>query len=194
MNRWCVYKHTNRKDGKAYIGMCRWPNYQNRWSNGNGYKQAPRFWPEIEKAGWDAFEHAILFYDLDLKEANRLEQEMIAKYKTNDPEHGYNVTAGGAGFSGVHHTAEARERISMKLKAYEKTELHRKHLSECKSGAKHPRSKKVYQLTKDGTLVKVWDYMQQASDKLGITKTNISACCLGKRPSAGGYKWTYERG
>lgn len=191
MIRLCVYKHTNKADGKSYIGRCRWPRYQDRWANGNGYKGSPRFWPEIEKAGWEAFDHEILFYDLDLEEANRLEQEMIEKYKTNEPEHGYNVTAGGIGFTGAHHTTDTRRRISEKLKCYEKTESHRKHLSESKTGAKHPSAKKVYQLTKDGALIREWDCMQQASNTLGISKPNISACCLGKRPSAGGYKWTY---
>lgn len=193
MSRWCVYKHTNRLDGKAYIGRCRWPNYQERWANGNGYRNAPRFWPEIERNGWDTFSHAILFCDLDVNEANRIEQEMIAKYKTNDPEHGYNVCAGGQGFTGAHHSEDTRKRISEKLKKYEKTEQHRKHISESKSGVKHHAAKRVYQMTKSGELIKVWDYMQQACDALKISKPNVSACCLGKRPSAGGYKWTYER-
>lgn len=192
--KWCVYKHTNRMNGKVYIGRCRWPNYQARWANGNGYRNAPRFWPEIEKNGWCGFNHAILFYDLSLDEANIKEREMIEKYRTNDPEYGYNICSGGAGFTGGHHSADTRERIAKKLKEYEITEEHRRHLSESKIGVDHPRAKRVYQLTKDGELVKEWDYMQQACEALGIRKENVSACCRGLRPSAGGYKWTYVRG
>lgn len=191
---WCVYKHTNRQDGKVYIGRCRWPNYQDRWKNGYGYKNAPVFWPEIEKYGWSAFDHEILASDLTFDDANRLEQEMITKYMANDPEHGYNVCAGGIGFTGCHHSAETRERISKKLKDYKITDEHRKHLSESKTGTKHPLAKRVRQLMKDGTFVKEWGCITDACRELGIQKENVSACCRGKIPSAGGYKWEFGRG
>ena len=194
MNKWCIYKHTNRINGKAYIGRCRWPNYQLRWNNGKGYIGCPRFWEAIEEYGWDAFDHQILYCDLSFDESNQLEQEMIAKYKTNDSEYGYNVSCGGqAFFKGLHHTEDSKERISEKLKCYEKTEIHRKHLSESKSGVKHPGAKRVIQMTKEGRTIRIWDYMNQASKMLGISKANISSCCLGNRKTAGGYKWTYER-
>lgn len=191
---WCVYKHTNRRSGKVYIGRCLWPCYQDRWKNGYGYRSAPAFWPEIEKYGWDAFDHEILASDLTLNEANRIEKEMISQHRSNDPVYGYNVCAGGTGFTGGHHSADTRRRISKKLREYEITEEHRRHLSESKTGIKHPLAKRVYQLTKDGKLIRSWDYMQQACDELGIRKENVSACCRGLRPSAGGYKWTYVWG
>ena len=194
MKKWCVYKHTNKNDGKSYIGRCRWPNYSQRWGNGNGYKESRRFWEAIESNGWDSFYHEILFDNLDFEESNRLEKEMIAKYKTNDPAYGYNISNGGIEFfKGQHHTEETKKRISEKLKTYEMTEEHKKHLSESKTGIKHHLAKKVFQFTKSGDFIKEWDYMKQACEELGISKSNISSCCLGRRPSAGGYKWTYER-
>lgn len=189
-----MYKHTNRNNGKVYIGRCVWPNYPARWKNGYGYRSAPALWPEIEKFGWDSFDHEILASDLTLDDANRIEQEMIERYRSNNPEHGYNVCTGGTGFTGGHHSEETRRRISEKLMQYEITEEHRKHLSESKTGMKHPLAKRVYQLTMEGKLIKSWDYMQQACDALGIRKENVSACCRGLRPSAGGYKWTYVWG
>ena len=191
---WCVYKHTNKHDGKSYIGRCRYPNVNKRWHNGKGYIGCSRFLDAIKKNGWDSFNHEILFCNLSFDESVRLEKEMIAKYKTNDPDHGYNVSIGGiAFFKGLHHTADTKRRISENLKRYEMTESHHKHLSESKKGAKHHLAKRVYQFTKDGTLVKEWDYMQKASEELGINKANISSCCLGNRKTAGGYIWTYER-
>lgn len=34
--------------------------------------------------------------------------------------------------------------------------------------------------------------MQEAADQYHITRRNINACCLGKRPTAGGYHWKYK--
>ena len=190
---WCVYKHTNKATGKVYVGRCRWPNYKKRWNNGNGYKNAMLFWPEIEKYGWNGFTHEILYSALDLAEANRLERETIRLLKANDPEYGYNICDGGTGFS-AHHSQATRDQISASMSKYEKTALHRRHLSESMLGTKHPRAKRVCQLTKEGRLIKVWDYMNEACTALNLQKSNVSACCRGKRPSAGGYKWVYERG
>lgn len=192
--RWCVYKHTNKANGKAYVGRCRWPNYHDRWANGNGYKNAPVFWPAIVETGWDGFSHEILASDLSLEESNRIEMQMIAKFRTDDPAFGYNVSHGGAAsFKGLHHTDDAKRRIAERLKAYEMTEEHRRHLSESKFGIKHPRAKKVWQLTKDGRFIKEWGCMMDACRALGIQKANVSACCRGKVPSAGGYKWEFGR-
>lgn len=191
---WCVYKHTNKHNGKSYIGRCRYPDVNKRWNHGKGYAGCPRFWDAINAEGWDSFTHDILFADLTLDDANRLEQEMISRYMTNDPDHGYNASTGGASsFAGLHHSENSKKRISEKLKRYEMTEIHHKHLSESKQGVKHHLAKRVYQLTKDGVFIRAWDYMKQASDTLGINNANISSCCLGNRKTAGGYIWTYER-
>lgn len=53
------------------------------------------------------------------------------------------------------------------------------------------KSKPVYQYTLDGELVKVWKSTLECG-KNGFIQTNISACCLGKRKTANGYRWTYE--
>ena len=61
---WCVYKHTNKTNGKVYIGKtCRKPEY--RWNEGKGYIYQRHFWNAINKYGWDNFEHEILIKDLD---------------------------------------------------------------------------------------------------------------------------------
>ena len=194
MKTFCVYRHRSKIDGKSYIGKCEYPNYRKRWNNGKGYKDTHRFWEAIEKEGWASFEHEILFINLSCEQALLLEQQMIEKYKTADPEYGYNISHGGSAFfKGLHHSEESKKRISKKLKLYKTTNQHRAHLSESKSGVKHHYAKQVYQLSIDGRLIKTWDYMSQASNTLKINKANISSCCLGNRKTAGGYKWTYER-
>lgn len=57
-----------------------------------------------------------------------------------------------------------------------------------------PNSIKVLQLTLDNKEVKVWNSITEASINIEINHRNISACCLGKRPTAGKYKWKYLKG
>ena len=47
----------------------------------------------------------------------------------------------------------------------------------------------VKQLNKDGTLIKVWRSIKDASIALDIDAPDISNASRGKRLSAGGYKW-----
>lgn len=75
---------------------------------------------------------------------------------------------------GKHHTDEVKRKIS-----------------DAHKGEKHHSAKKVIQYTKDGKFIKIWDYIKQASDELGVNPNNISSCCRGKRKSAGGFMWRY---
>ena len=38
----------------------------------------------------------------------------------------------------------------------------------------HPRARKVAQYSLDGTLLRVWDYIKQAEEELGVAKTKVS--------------------
>lgn len=53
-------------------------------------------------------------------------------------------------------------------------------------------SKPLYQYTDDWELVKKWKNTKEACEALGVNMQNISACCLGKRKSHKGYRWSYE--
>ena len=50
-------------------------------------------------------------------------------------------------------------------------------------------SQKVIQLDLDDNILNVFKSMRQAERETEIDATSISACCNGKRKSAGGYKW-----
>lgn len=51
--------------------------------------------------------------------------------------------------------------------------------------------RKVYQYTKDGQLVKEWDSIIEAANKLGLNSPNIIACCNNRQKTCGGYGWKY---
>jgi len=57
-----------------------------------------------------------------------------------------------------------------------------------------PNSTKVLQLTINNKEIKIWNSIIEASKELKINHRNISACCLGKRNSAGKYKWKHVKG
>ena len=54
--------------------------------------------------------------------------------------------------------------------------------------------KKVYQYTKDKTLIKIWDSLMQIKRYLGYDIGGISSCCRGEkyRKTYKGYIWSYE--
>lgn len=98
MNSYKIYCHTNKINGKKYIGQTK-QTLQARWGkNGLEYiRKQPNshFSLAILKYGWDNFNHEVLYTNLTKEEANQKEQELIAKYNTQHPKYGYNITAGG---------------------------------------------------------------------------------------------------
>lgn len=90
-NTYCVYMHKNKINGKIYVGQTIYgdnPNF--RWKNGKGYKGNNNFWNDLQKYGWDNFEHCIIQNNLSLKEANELEKLKIAEFNAKDLKYGYN--------------------------------------------------------------------------------------------------------
>lgn len=110
---WCVYMHTNKINGKKYIGLTSQHPPEKRWKkNGSGYR-CGYFKNAINKYGWENFEHTILEDDIpSLKEANRLEHFYVEKYNTKIPN-GYNLTDGGDGTKGIKPSDDFKKRQSI---------------------------------------------------------------------------------
>ena len=53
------------------------------------------------------------------------------------------------------------------------------------------QSKKVYQYTLDGELVKIWNSTRECREE-GYSQGHVAACCRGERKQHKGYKWSYE--
>lgn len=93
MKTYIVYQHTSPSQ-KRYIGITS-QEPQKRWKNGLGYCNNPLFYNAIKKYGWDSFIHEILYSGLTEEEACRIEEQLIAQYKSYDKQYGYNVALGG---------------------------------------------------------------------------------------------------
>ena len=95
---WIIYKHTNKSNGKIYIGQtCQKIN--DRWQSGKGYSRSRLFYNAIKKYGWDGFDHEIIEEGIKtIQEANEKEAFYIKKYKSYarlKDSWGYNMTPGG---------------------------------------------------------------------------------------------------
>lgn len=105
-----VYMHTNKVNGKKYIGItCR--TLKQRWLQGSGYKHG-KFKFAVDKYGWDGFVHEIIAENLNREDAMRMEIELIEQHKTRERQHGYNVHFGGNIRKGHSHSPETRKKIS----------------------------------------------------------------------------------
>lgn len=62
-------------------------------------------------------------------------------------------------------------------------------------------SKRVCQISLDGELIKIWDSATEASNELGVSSSQLSTVCHGKKrrkggdvaKTAGGYVWVFEK-
>lgn len=93
--KYIVYKHTNKINGKVYIGITHYSNPNKRWCGGHGYNHSILFNRAIVKYGWDSFTHEILYTGLSKEEACNLERSLIEEYKKRGIS--YNIAKGGEG-------------------------------------------------------------------------------------------------
>lgn len=115
MNDYIIYMHSS-PNNKIYIGITHLKPEHRYGKNGNGYRNCTIFWRAIQKYGWDNFQHIILAENLSKEWACKLEQDLIWKYRANNPKYGYNNSAGGeSGSFGHNMSDESRQKISQAL-------------------------------------------------------------------------------
>lgn len=93
--KWMVYCHTNKLNGKKYIGITSEKYPSHRFHRGEGYKSCTVFYRAIKKYGWDSFETEILFRDLSKDDAFQMEYNLVKAFGTRNPKLGYNMIDGG---------------------------------------------------------------------------------------------------
>lgn len=112
-NKYIVYRHTC-PNGKIYIGITGTAFETRCGSNGINYKKNTLFFRAIQKYGWDNIKHEILFDGLTKAQAEQKEIELIAQYKSNNADFGYNISSGGeSGNAGVVVSEETRNKMSI---------------------------------------------------------------------------------
>ena len=217
-----IYCIENVDTKKKYIGQSkdihkRWSNHKytlNANIHDNDYLQ--KAW---NKYGEDKF----IFYVLEeciVGQLNEKEIYYIDYFQSFNRQYGYNLRGGGGQLTGMtlelkerfigannpmygkRHTEEAKQRIGNATKAaYERSggwdtfaghkhsDDTRRKMSESRQGAKHPRHRDIYCLELDMVF---WG-PSEAEKILGVSRGNISSCCLGKLKTAGVHPETGEK-
>lgn len=216
-SKYFVYAHTNKTNGKVYIGITSRETPEQRWNYGFGYVTQPRFNNAIRKYGWDNFEHTVIAGGLSQEAAGLLEKVLIDMLNTRDDRYGYNIVEGGGyGVIGLVHSDESKRKMSIAKKG-ERHPNYGKHLSdatkekignanrgrhygdkskktdETKRKMSEGKMKPVYMCADDEahSIIRTFRSAKDAEAELGISRKNISLCCQGKRPRAGGYVWKF---
>jgi len=103
----------------------------------------------------------------------------------------------------------SKDKIREKLKNHKRTKKHCENISKAlkgkslkketidklkdgrRSGIKNSNSKMVAQYSLDGKLIKIWNYMKEASVATNTKLSSISQCCNNKRKTANNYIWRF---
>lgn len=210
VKKYVVYLHIF-PNNKHYVGITCLKPVSRRWRCGSSYKSQPKMYNAILKYGWENIKHKILFSDLTLEEANKKEIECIKLY--DSVSNGYNVSTGGGGTNGIHCKEETKIKIGNANRGKKKSEksrnnlkkyilehgawnkgkkLSKEHLEKITAERKARCNKKIYALdVKTMEIIKEFSSCTEASIFMNVSKSNISRCCKGHRPTCAGYKWRY---
>lgn len=143
-----IYKITNTKSKKIYIGETKLEDPEKRWKahiqSINRGKGCPALRDAIKKYGIDTFRFEVLIICFD-EDRFEYEKEYIKKYNSQVPN-GYNILPGGegGGFLGKKHKKESIDKIKSTLnKRYENTEERQRMSSIIKERMKKVNMKEI---------------------------------------------------
>ena len=179
-----VYVHINKINGKRYYGITKQKRIKRRWGNGKGYKEQPYFYSDIEKYGWDNFEHIVLFDNLTKEESKLLEQMYIALYDSYNKRNGYNISL-GEGYKGLKHTEDTKAKISKTKKG---TVLNEKHKQKISKSMKGKNAKPIYCIELD----MYFETVTEGANFIGCSHANVSRVLNGKQKACKGYHFIYK--
>lgn len=93
-----IYKVTNKKNGKIYIGKTIGSLAIRKNQHFKGFlKKQTHFYRALRKYGWKNFEWKVIHRVNCIKDLNKWEVFYIKKHKSNERVRGYNLTLGGDG-------------------------------------------------------------------------------------------------
>lgn len=200
---YCVYKHT-APNGKVYVGITS-KNPCERWQNGYGYKNNTHFWNAIVKYGWENFKHEILLDGLTKEEACQKENELIAEYKSNDSNYGYNLSSGGeCSRKGCKCTLEHKQKTSNSLTGHFVSEKTKEKIKNARAnqqnitnppvhiGKDNYKAKSVVVISKNGDVLLTFETVSEAAKHFNVCHQSVSDCCRGKLKTVKKMIFRYE--
>ena len=173
---------------------------EQRWDNGNGYRNNKHFYDAILKYGKDNFQHIIIAENLSKEESCELEKKLIKQYDTTNREKGYNHSTGGdISALGVKRSKEYIERLVESHKGRKHSDETKRKISEKLKGNTCGLGRVVDENTRKKMSKpvlcvetgEVFYGIREAERQTGVNSRNIEACLHSRRTKAGGYHWRY---
>ena len=127
-----IYKYTNRINGKVYVGKTDYPlSHRHRQHISKSNRGLDTlFGRAIRKYGIESFALEVLAEVEEL--GSFVEILYISVLRANQPLYGYNITDGGEGTLGHHHSEKSKEAIRRKMVDREVTNEFRKTIGRLK--------------------------------------------------------------
>lgn len=189
MIRTGVYILRNLVNNRIYIGSTR-KSFSDRWSahrmdlvnNRHANEYLQRSW---NKYGSNSFSFEVLERCLREHCLER-EQYWINFHEAYIRDKGFNINE--------LVTGRGKWKLSSKLKV-SKTRIGSKRpgVTLALKGKRKPSIFVPVEQWKDGEFIKVWPSATDVRISLGIIATNIGTTAQGKRPSAGGFQWKFQK-
>lgn len=182
MRTYSVYVHTNKLNGKKYYGMTSQKPHRRWGREGNRYANHSALSADIVRHGWDSFGHEVLAQGLTFDQARHMEESLIRRHDTTNPEKGYNSHAGCPPFRD-----RSYHKISAAKMGHPVTEATREKIRNAV-----PRSA-VEQISPCGTVLATFPSLTDAAKAHGVHKGHICAAARGYRKSVRGFFWRYAK-
>lgn len=168
-----IYKLTNTINNKIYFGYTG-QTLPERFRGHCWEKRGTVIARSIKKYGADNFTQLPMCECEDINDAKFLERFLIFRHQTNIITHpkgnGMNMTDGGEGCQGYHHSPETKTKIQRNRRTTEK---------------------QVYQCTHKGHLIAIHKSAKCAGESVGAYSADISKCCRGIIRSVKGFFFSY---
>lgn len=184
-----VYKITNKINSKVYVGITV-QGYKNRWIKHCSDAIRDSSFPlhsAIRKYGIDNFQIEIVEVCKTLEELKDREKCWIKELQSRNFQNGYNVTDGGDGTFGRHHSEETKNKIRQKAIGRKVSEETREVFRNSST-----RSKEILMYSISKEYIKTFRSTREASREIKVAATNISKCARGIYKTSGGYIWKYK--
>lgn len=203
-----IYKWTNKKNCKKYIGQTIHPEKRYQQHKRGERADSQIIDRAILKYGAENFDYTVLLtIHADTREELRglLDEAEIALIRLEQSYIktglGYNMTLGGLSRGNFEHTEETKIKLSRIMKGKKLSEAAKRNIAEGHRGLKFTDLQKAHkadmkhvrQLTVDGVLIAEYDSIKAAERTTGINRGGISACINGRQRTTGrdgiSYKW-----
>lgn len=209
-----IYKWTNKKNCKKYIGQTIHPEKRYQQHKRGERADSQMIDRAILKYGAENFDYTVLLtIHAETREELRglLDEAEIALIRLEQSYYktglGYNMTLGGMTRGTYNHTEETKIKLSRIMKGKKLSEAAKRNIAEGHRGLKlselHKASlqkahkadmRRIRQFTVDGVLIAEYDSIKAAERTTGINRGGISACINGRQQRTTGrdgvsYMW-----